>query len=115
MEISRKDRDVIFHMREYCKNTSVGIERFGDDFEKFQEDDFFRAGICMYILQIGELVTHLSDDFKKQYSAIPWVQIKAMRNIAAHRYGTINMSSTWETIHSDIPELSAFCDKILNT
>lgn len=115
MEIGRKDRDILFHMREHCKVISAGAKDTGEDFQRFQEDLLYRAGICMYILQIGELVGHLSDDFKREYASIPWVQIKTMRNVAAHQYGTLNLDTVWETVHRDIPELALFCDSILDT
>jgi uncharacterized protein with HEPN domain len=37
-----------------------------------------------------------------------------MRNIAAHAYGTISIPDVWETIINDIPELKAYCQKILD-
>jgi transposase-like protein len=40
----------------------------------------------MCVLQIGELVGHLSDDITARYAEMPWKQIKGMRNIAAHGY-----------------------------
>lgn len=57
----------------------------------------------MCILQIGELVGKLSDEFKAENNAMPWREIKAMRNIAAHNYGEI-----------DIPELKDYCIKCLS-
>ena len=41
----------------------------------------------MCIIQIGENVERLSDDFKENHSNIPWRSIKDMRNIM-----TINMN-----------------------
>ena len=67
----------------------------------------------MCILQIGELVTVLSDDFKNSYTQVPWRDIKAMRNIVAHRYGTVNKDMLWNTVHEDIIELKNFCKNVL--
>lgn len=65
------------------------------------------------MLQIGELTTHLTSDFKQTYTGIPWIQIKALRNVVAHNYGKIDDESLWETITSDIAKLKAYCSNII--
>ena len=44
---------------------------------------------------------------------MPWNEIRAMRNIVAHAYGSISVQMTWETIEKDIPALKAFCGNAL--
>ena len=44
-----------------------------------------------------------------------WNQIKAMRNIVAHNYGSIDAEILWETIENDVPQLKAYCLDILQT
>lgn len=68
----------------------------------------------MCILQIGELVGKLSNEFKNTYNAMPWKDIKAMRNIATHNYGEIDLEVLWETVSTDVPILKEYCEKILN-
>ena len=67
----------------------------------------------MCILQIGELSSHLSEDFKAMYSDMPWQDIKRMRNIAAHRYGSFDVEVLWDTIVNDIPSLHDYCLEII--
>ena len=67
----------------------------------------------MCILQIGELSKYLTDDFKNLYSEIPWKQIRGIRNIFAHDYGSIDVLTIWNTINYNIPELKDFCENIL--
>lgn len=43
----------------------------------------------------------------------PWRQIKAMRNIVAHSYGTVDPETTWEIITDDIPALKKYCEAII--
>jgi Uncharacterized conserved protein len=64
-------------------------------------------------MQIGELTTHLTDDFKQTYTVMPWTQIKALRNVVAHSYGKIDVESLWETITIDIPKLQHYCSDII--
>ena len=84
------------------------------DCEKLRSDFIAKNAIAMCILQIGELVGKLTDDFKSQYSKMPWQSIKSMRNIAAHNYGEFDVEVLWETVINDIPELKAYCCQIIN-
>jgi len=67
----------------------------------------------MCILQIGELVSHLSDNFIEKYNDMPWRQIKGMRNIAAHGYEEFDVDILWQTIKNDLPSLSVYCNDII--
>ena len=49
----------------------------------------------MCILQIGELVGRLSDEFKEANTSIPWHKIRGMRNYVAHEYGSIDLDVVW--------------------
>ena len=67
----------------------------------------------MCILQIGELGGQLSREFREEHNQMPWNEIKAMRNVMAHAYGSISIQATWETICRDIPSLKGFCENVL--
>jgi uncharacterized protein with HEPN domain len=69
----------------------------------------------MSIMQIGELVGGLSEEFKSATrSQMPWGMMKGMRNIFAHAYITIGKIDVWETASQDIPNLLRFCDSVIN-
>ena len=108
-----RDISILEHIISYCDDIDDAVKRFGDEYEVFCIDKEYRNSCALCILQIGELVGHLSESFKKRYSAMPWNQIKAMRNVVAHTYGSIRVETTWETIKGDIPELRAYCKKIV--
>lgn len=91
------------------------VARFGDDFETFEKDKIYRNAAIMCILQIGELAGRLSPEFTAAHPAVPWRSIKAMRNIAAHAYGSISVPDVWDTIQHDIPELKTNCEAILKS
>jgi uncharacterized protein with HEPN domain len=44
---------------------------------------------------------------------MPWQDIKRMRNIAAHRYGSFDAEVLWDTIVNDIPSLRDYCLEII--
>ena len=89
------------------------MEHFGHEYTIFSVNQIYRNAAALCILQIGELVGKLTDEFREQYSAVPWRQIKAMRNIVAHSYGSVDPETTWEIIMEDIPVLKKYCLSIL--
>ena len=109
MNANARDRSVLEHIISYCDEIENAVRRFGDSYEAFQKDTLYRHACAMCILQIGELSAHLSEEFRQTHREIPWAEIKAMRNVAAHAYGSISVKTTWHTIKNDIPELKRFC------
>ena len=93
------------HIVSYCEQIDIAVERFGKSYDTFVNDPVYHNAVSLCILQIGELVGNLSETFRAEHSAIPWRQIKLMRNIVAHRYGTVDHSITWDVVEHDIPEL----------
>lgn len=69
--------------------------------------------LALCVLQIGELVGVLTDEFKEEHSEMPWKDIKQMRNVVAHRYGAFDFDILWETVTDDIPTLKEFCEKLV--
>lgn len=113
MNLAEKDKNTLEHMLNYCKEIDETLEYFGKDYAKFQENKIYRNAIVLCILQIGELVTHFSDEFKSEYTEIKWQHIKGLRNIIAHRYGTVRAEQIWKIVQTNIPQLESYCKKIL--
>lgn len=108
-----RDEIILEKIVDYCTKIEQALQRYKYSYEKFNEDDIFYSSCCMYILQIGELVSKLSDEFKSQYNEMPWQSIKDMRNIVAHAYGELDPEITWSTLVESIPELEEYCKNIL--
>jgi uncharacterized protein with HEPN domain len=111
--MSNRDEIILEKMIQYANEIAYTIQKFNLDYVKFAEDFIVKNAVSMCILQIGELVNKLSDEFKNIYNALPWEDIKAMRNIAAHNYGEIDLEVLWETIINDVPDLKEYCQKII--
>lgn len=91
-----RNADVLRHICSYCAEINHTIDTFGRDYEIFADNTIYQNAAALCVLQIGELTTHFTEDFKKTYSKIPWNQIKALRNIVAHNYGHIDKETLWE-------------------
>ena len=112
-----KDLQILLHIIKYCERIKKVAPIFENDFNNFIADkNFVYLDSCSFsIFQIGELVGNLSDDLKNKYKEIPWQKIKGLRNIIAHKYGTIEFDMLWGVVQNDIEELNNNCRKILET
>ena len=107
--------EILRKIIKYCAEIDEANKEFGNSIEILKAKSTYKNAVAMCILQIGELTTHLSDDFKATYSDMPWQDIKRMRNIAAHRYGAFDIDVLWDTVENDIPALYDYCDKIIKS
>lgn len=114
MSPNERDYNILKHIIDYCEEIKTTVNRFGKNIDNFNADSVYRNSCALCILQIGELVGKLSNNFKEKYNKIAWKQIKAIRNIVAHSYGAIEAEITWEIIIDDIPNLKKYCLKIIN-
>lgn len=108
-----RNMDILEHICGYCEEINHTMNVFGKSYEIFSSNSIYQNAIALCVLQIGELTTHFTDEFKTVYSKIPWNQIKALRNVVAHNYGRIDREILWETLVKDIPELNSYCQQII--
>ena len=107
------DRLVVQKIVNYCDKVSAFMNRFGATFEAYGRDEAYQLACSACVIQIGELTTRLSDEFKNQHADIPWRQIKGLRNIHAHDYEAVELDTMWKTLAEDIPTLKSQLEKIL--
>ena len=58
-----RNASILEHIISYCDQIQQTVERFGDDYALFESDPIYRNATALCILQIGELVGMLTDDF----------------------------------------------------
>jgi len=110
-----RDRDIVVLQKiiQYADEITGTISRFELNFEKFRKDYVVKNAVAMCVLQIGELVGTLTDEVKRAYAEMPWRDIVGMRNRAAHAYGSMDMEFLWNTAIIRVPELRAYCERII--
>lgn len=107
-----KNKIILRKIIDYCDKVKILIERFGASYENFVSDFGYQMACGMCIIQIGELTTRLTEDFKNQNSEIEWTKIKGLRNIYAHDYESVNLKMILEILTEDIPKLKEDLQKI---
>ncbi len=117
MRHRRRDTNkiVLQKMIDYCDQINDLFNEFGNSYEAYITKAAFQLSCDMCILQIGELTTRLTDEFKETHSEIGWRKIKALRNIHAHEYETVDVEEMWKILTEDIPALKEQLAAILET
>ena len=108
-----EDRLIRRKMLGYCDEIEEAHNSFGRSFDECCSNSVYRNAVCLCIMQIGELSNHLSEKFKEDHPAIPWNQIRGMRNVVAHEYGSLDVGIIWETAVEDSLVIKSFCNDIL--
>ena len=112
--MANRDQSVLQHIKGHCDDIEGFVKRFGKDFDIFTSDKAYFNAVSMGILQIGELAGSLSEGYRAETSGkIPWANIKGMRKIVVHDYGSVDEGLLWETAIDDIPVLLKFCSSEL--
>ena len=103
--MKNKDKRNIDMNIQYCDKIELIMDEYDNDYLLFQESDSFQLATAMCILQIGEYIGRLSEDFKLNNSNIDWKKFKGMRDFVTHQYERVENYFIWTTLSEDIPKL----------
>ena len=92
MKQHNRNKSVLLHIIRHCERIQKALERFGDDFDTFKNDDVLRDAVSMNLQQIGELAKSFSNEFlTATHPEMNWRAIVGMRNLFAHDYGSMDI------------------------
>ena len=112
--MNNKDLSAAEHMVAHCERIERYLSRCENRLELFMNDELIQDGVTMQLLAMGELTTHFTDEFKEAHStAIDWRNFKQLRNLCAHRYGTLDYKIIWDIATVELPEVKCFFRSIL--
>lgn len=110
MRQADRDNEQLGLMLRYCERLEVACERFGGTFAVFSRDIPFQDSCSLCLIQIGEAVNRLSDDFKMQHPEIDWKRIYGMRCHLVRGYEMFDAEIVWDAIENCLPPLRDFCE-----
>ena len=111
--MKKSDELILKKICMYCTEieTSISLIRY-DDF--MLPEMFEKRNSCSFaLLQIGELVGRLSEEFKLQHSNVKWRNWSGVRNTIAHNYEGFDMKRAWNLCTKHLPELAKSISMIL--
>ena len=92
------------------------IEVFGDSKkEKLLTSKVLKLSMAMSVIRVGELVKALTLEFRRNNPQVPWRVIAGYRDVAAHKYETLDFSRVYITITEEFPELKLQIENILRS
>ena len=71
--------------------------------EEFCADEKTKRAVGMTVVNIGELVKTLTDDVRNDYKSVAWKEAAGFRDVAAHKYLTLDMGDVYKTVMDDFP------------
>lgn len=75
---------------------------------QFLTDTKTQMAVSMALVILGESVariTKVNPHIADEHPEIPWMKIKAMRNLVAHNYFELEFELVWKTVRDDLPHL----------
>lgn len=76
----------------------------GLTFEEFEKDTLRVDAVLYNITIIGEAASQVPPDVQQRL-ALPWREMRGMRNTIVHSYFSVRLKVVWETIKNDLPAI----------
>jgi len=100
--VNKRDRVILNKLIDEAK-IIADILHDVDETEFLNNEEKMRA-VCMTLVNIGELVKNMTDEFRSKNQHIPWKDIAGLRDVTAHGYFTLRMSDIWIYAAFELPE-----------
>jgi len=96
--------DAIQKIQEYTKGSSL---------DSLRQDDRTVDAVVRNLTIIGEAARHVPTEIQTQYPAIPWDDMRDMRNVVVHEYFRVSYAILWRTIQNNLPPLVEQLNELL--
>ena len=83
-------------VREYLD----GISR-----ERWDQDRVLRDAVLYRLMLLGEIASALPEALRDRYPDVAWRQIRAFRNLAVHKYFSVDWAVVWQISREEVPVL----------
>lgn len=100
---------ILDHIKACCEDIFEFVKDMS--LEDFLHNKLVRNAVGMSLINIGELVKALPINYRDTHPEIPWKRIAGMRDLAAHKYQTLDMVAVWNVVQDRIPELYEYVKK----
>jgi len=73
--------------------------------ERWDEDQVLRDAVLYRMLLLGEIASALPDSLRDRYPHVAWRHIRAFRNLAVHKYFSVDWAVVWQIAQEEVPLL----------
>ena len=81
---------------------------------QFRADTQKQDAVIRRIEFIGEATAHLSDETRREITALPFRKMRGMRNIVAHDYANVDLGIVWQVPTVHVPEICLALEMFLS-
>ena len=100
---ARRWRFRLLHVIEAVEKIQGYVD--GMSLEEFLADSRTSDATLRNLEIIGEAARLVPENVALRHRHVPWGDMRAMRNVVAHEYDQVNLSTVWDTVHNDLPPL----------
>jgi len=115
MKHALRIEDYLQHIAEAIDHIASYVQEV-DDAAALERDHKIRDAIIRNIEIIGEAANRIqkhAPDFITAHPALPWREIRGMRNRMIHNYFDVNIDLLWSTVKDDLPSLKRQIERLL--
>jgi len=87
----------------------------GMEFATFENDRRTVDAVVRNLTIIGEAATRVPEPVVDAHPDVPWIEMRAMRNLVVHEYFGVSNRIIWDTAKSNLPPLVAPLQAILDS
>ena len=96
--------EAVERIQEYIKGMSL---------QEFLTDSRTSDATLRNLEVIGEAARLVPEAVTARHEQVPWMDMRAMRNIVAHEYDRVDLLTVWDAIHNDLPPLVPLLGQLL--
>lgn len=83
------------------------------DYDAFCADPRTLKAVVWNIATIGEAAAKIPAEVQRAFPAIPWADMRGMRNHIVHGYDRIDPEIVWTVVTVELPPLTAELERVL--
>jgi uncharacterized protein with HEPN domain len=107
--------DYLAHIVEAIERATSYVQPLPDR-AAFEQNPQVQDAVVRNIEIIGEAanqINRMAPEYIAQHPALPWDDMRDMRNIVIHAYFDVDLEIVWQTVHEDLPKLKQQIDHLL--
>jgi len=81
--------------------------------EDLDHDRLLELALVRLLEVVGEAASHIPEEERAKYPAVPWPEIVGLRNRLIHGYDAVDLDILWQIILRDLPPLVTTLETIV--
>ena len=111
MSAEERDNEQLGIIVSYCAHLDDVATQYSLTYERLCVDAALQDSCVLCIIQIGEAIDRLSDEFKREHPGVPWSMVSSMHRHFLRGWGTFDADVVWNALQNYIPPLRTFCEE----